>query len=110
MATLDLKGVGKMPLKTLANTPRVFPFTLKSAGSWAGATAVLTIKKETVKPNVAPCLHTLTIGNGLTLADDKKILIALPALPVGSYLYEFHITPPTGYTICIMDRIISENG
>jgi len=106
MATVDIKSVGKAPIRTLAGRARSFVMWPEAGTSWAGATITFSIRRNLTGPD----LYTLTWNQGIKMLPQSRISITIPPLPKGDYYYDFVITPVSGEEVHLIDRLIVQNG
>ena len=99
MTTLDLRNVGVLFIKALAN--KLWPFELTggvTCPNLTGATATFTISQSAI-------IQTLTVGAGLTITGVNKIAVNAAPLQEGVYSYSFEIRPVSGAVIRIIHQI-----
>jgi hypothetical protein len=68
-----------------------------------GSSAEMTIRKGVN----GELLHTLTVGDGLTITGSDKFLLTPPVLPQGEYYYQLEIETPSGELYRVQDKISS---
>ena len=102
MPQLDLRNVTKLTIYCLEN--KLWSFSINAAAgapSFAGATALMTIKNTAIN-------RTLTVGSGITVTSNK-ITVSTTGLVIGTYNYNLEVTAVTGEIIRVIDKIIVTN-